>query len=540
MPVADLPTDLVGYLTTALLGATPRNIRYLTKRGLLPERVKFAWNPDLCLVQGECGYLVHAVAPSDEPDWSPEIPTWVTKPFASIKDSYRKTKLLILVRGSKAGTTWKVAGKLAEQCAALGAGLAFEVSQGLCVALPPGFVMPRKPRSASEGGHVPSWVLDRIILCKGFSPYLAKCFARFERVYRREAVSAAPSYDHEADLLFKFAKEVARGDQRLFLPIDRLHELKEWERRRGPARSRDHFFHTFNNLLLGYLLLGMTLIDRPRSAVPDRYIGGEAKLAPWEVLWLLTCLLHDRGYIAEKFWSTLSVTHAFTDQLPDDQPVPESVARALNDAWETQFREARTDLRDLYEKLTGSWSPGRFKKETGDRFEEALRKAYFDGKRASHSLHSGLDLITTCNSDKTAKRSMYNPKKALAACEIAALSMMFHDQHCRQILREGGILPLAFEDLPFAATLMFVDAIQDDRRDVTKSTFQRRGVLEDLTITMINGIASVRATVCLPLVELQYWPAKIQEYEDVMKWLNTASRARFSIDYKTRSWNLTR
>ena len=78
------------------------------------------------------------------------------------------------------------------------------------------------------------------------------------------------------------------------------------------------------------------------------------------------------------------------------------------------------------------------------------------------------------------KHRHYDEEKAYKACEIAALSMMFHDQHCRRIFDESEIRPLAFEDLTYAAALMFVDAIQDDRRDVTKNKFPKHGVLEDL------------------------------------------------------------
>ncbi|OFW08849.1 MAG: hypothetical protein A3G20_00680 [Acidobacteria bacterium RIFCSPLOWO2_12_FULL_59_11] len=538
MPQAELPDNLVDSLLASLPGkerAVPTKLPSLTRRGLVPAKNKFKWEPDLCLLQGQFCHLVHAVAPPDMPDWVPEIPSWVEDPFQNIKHRYTKTNLLILVREGGGTPAWKIAGKLAEKCAALRSGLAFETSRGLCLALPPGFVLPPKPKSKTEAGHVPSWVLEQIGSCKGFSTHFAGCFESFDQRYRRATARSAPTYDRESELLFTFAKCIAWGDRRLFLPVDRVHELKEWERRRGPKRSRDHFFHTFNNLLLGFLLLGTTLRGRSPSAVPDRYIADSAHIAPWEALWLLTCLFHDRGYIAEKFWSTFSVNHAFTDQLPDEQTIPEPIATELNNAWETQFREARTDLRELYERLMRHWAPTRFR-EASNKFDDALRKAYFDGKRTSHSLLSGLDLMTSCCSDPTVKHKNYDKQKALSACEIATLSMMFHDQHCRRIFAESQISPIAFEDLPFAAALMFVDAIQDDRRDVTKNKFPKHGILEDLKVNNENGQTTVSATVCLPLVPLEYWPAKIQEYEGVMHWLNSASQARFVIDYKSRAW----
>jgi len=110
--------------------------------------------------------------------------------------------------------------------------------------------------------------------------------------------------------------------------------------------------------------------------------------------------------------------------------------------------------------------------------------------------------------------------------------MMFHDPYCRQTLQVNGVSPIPFELLPYAATLIFVDAIQDDRRDISTSSFPAKCVFEALTI---NGAQKeVAATVDLSSIDIQHWPGKIVEYEGAMDWINSASDTKFTIDYRTK------
>jgi hypothetical protein len=349
------------------------------------------------------------------------------------------------------------------------------------------------------------------------------------------------SYDDESDLLIDFARDVRRGDPRVFVPLGLLSTLGEMERRRKVGVNRDHFFHTFNNLFLGFLILGELFSNRGKSKAPDRYIRdttGRSKLLPWEVLWSLTCMFHDPGYIAEKIWLTLSYAYGFPNQLSSEEPPPEQIRDQLNNAWDVHHKEIGEDIVSLFQRLKREkeWAPPRFGKIEASAFESALRKSYFDGVRVGHSLQSGLHLIGYCVTDPTPTREGYSPKVALTACEIAALSMMFHDQHCRDVMRQWEVRPLAFEHLPYASVLMFVDALQDDGRDITVNRFPRHGVLEDLEIFTEDNRKTVRARVCLQELPLTWWPGKIEEYENVMRWINAESKTKFVIDYQTRAW----
>ncbi len=80
---------------------------------------------------------------------------------------------------------------------------------------------------------------------------------------------------------------------------------------------------------------------------------------------------------------------------------------------------------------------------------------------------------------------------------------------------------------------MYVDCLQDDRRDISKSRFNKHGVLASVAI--IPKDRRVKAQVCLPEVPVKGWPGRIAEYESVMGWINANSDTRFTIDYRSRA-----
>lgn len=48
---------------------------------------------------------------------------------------------------------------------------------------------------------------------------------------------------------------------------------------------------------------------------------------------------------------------------------------------------------------------------------------------------------------------------------VAALSMIFHDWRVRREIVETGLVAVRSSRLPYATMLMFIDSIQDDRRE---------------------------------------------------------------------------
>lgn len=503
------------------------SISELKKAGFVPKLLPFG--PDSCLWDGKHSHLIYALA-------TDELPRWVVEAQGKIKN-FRKTRVTIVAVHSASTVGYKNANKVAEHCIELGYGLATESHEGCFLVFPPGYSVRAQCSARSELGHVPSWLRGELLNATGLSNYLRKALAKLNTDYERAGHDGDISFDDECQLLIEFAHALRRGDRRLFVPVDQLTMLKEFEHAGGNPGARDHFFHTFNNLLIGFHLLNNLIPNRSRSAVPDRFIapapGADSPdLKLWESLWALTCLFHDPGYMGEDYWSTFAVALGAQPKSDSDDPIPEEVATRINNAWETEFLEARTDLVELFKRVAGLWDlSGTSAGGPSADFDPALRRAYFDGRRCGHSLVSGLNLIKLCRGARGVRHRKYDPEKALKAAVIAALSMMFHDRHARHTLASNGVPPISFEDLPYAVALMFVDALQDDRRDIETSTFPEEGVLESVSVHRGN----VLATVCLPRIPARYWASKIVEYQSVMGWIKSASQAEFKIDYRTKA-----
>lgn len=522
-------------LTTALSQAIRAGLRRngplrevpvseLKKRRILPKG--FAFGPDLCLLDKNGYHLIHAVGVA-------LIPEWVIKGQEQLK-SVANVSITIVATHSSETPGALIASGLAEACLKHGFGLAVESPDGVFPVWRSGYGTTRLRTRIMERGHIPSWLRDELLKCVGFSDYLKRALDRFNVRYQKLIKTCAPSNDDEADVLLDFAKEVSKGDRRLFFPLGLLHVLQEWERSGGNKGKRDHFFHTFNNLFLGFLILGHAMTGRKKNDIPDRYIlspAGVAQLRLWESLWTLTCLFHDPGYMGEDFWGTFAFSIGIERQQNLAADLPESVAVAINNAWETDYLEARTDLVELFKRVSGCWAPAGFGEDASRAFDQAIRRAYFDGKKCGHSLISGLYLIRRCRKDEAAKHAQYDQGAALTGCIIASLAMMFHDPHTRETLDSHGIPSLPFDQLPYAAVLMFADALQDDRRSIRTTEFPKKGVLEAVQVD--SAQRTVSAQICLPRLTVDKWPWKIVEYESVLAWINRASEMKFTIDYRS-------
>jgi hypothetical protein len=519
--------------------ARVKSLESLIRGGKVPRGL--SWRPELCMARGKTAILVHPLV-------AQEFPSYLETALAQLRKArFKNTHVLLLARDitTEAGDenpperipAHIVALRVADRALTLGCALAFESEGRVFTVFSHGYKPPALAASGEETGHIPRWLYSAVAGTHAFSPYLKRSLEAFGKEYAQATKRKSITNDREAEILLKFAKRVTRGDVRLFFPLGQLSVLREYEMAKANSRTRDHFFHTFNNLLLGFYILGKLFGTTRYISDLDYFINGDAskaKMYPWESLWFLTCTFHDPAYIAEKFWGTVRFTYGVEhDQGAEDGEIPASVKQNIRDMWETKFVGPRADLNDLYKRTIRKWIPPTLQKPTGNTFDTAIQKAYFDGTNTSHSLVSGLRLINLCRTQDVPRGKNYDSSLSLVACEIAALSMMFHDQRCRGILQTGGIPPIAFEHLPYASLLMFVDALQDDRRDISLSRFRKNGILQNVSIAP-NPVV-VRAVVDLREAPVRGWAPRIAEYEAVMAWINSKSSARFEIEYRAQA-----
>ena len=501
------------------------SLRELRRKRRIPKNLGFG--PDFGIDSARQLTCVHKLA-------TPALPDWVQKAQAKLHGKHN-VGILILAPHSPLQSGARLASSVADHCLQRSLGLAFQAPQNIHLVFPPRYKANPPCTSPNEAGHIPGWVLDALANSVRFSDHLGTALKLFVKRYRDLTKSGAPSDNLESRLLFNLADQIAQGDPRLFFPLDRLHVLKAFESSKANQPARDHFFHTFNNLFLGFVLLERLFPPKRNNAIPDRFISDlkkKAKAKLWESLWALTCLFHDPGYLAENPWDTLAFSLGVPGDGKESPPVPDAMKDGLIAAWDTEYVEPRTDLLQLFARTCGHWSPGISGKDLTARFDPGLRKAYFDGERASHSVVSGLSLIKLCSNDSTTHELEYEKVTAVTACEIAALNMLFHDKRCRDTLIEAGVPAVPFELLPYASVLMFVDALQDDRRDIRRNVFSKHGVLNSIEVD--GQRQKITAKVCLRELPVSGWPHRIAEYDSVTRWINGASDMQFEIDYASQ------
>lgn len=495
----------------------------LDRRRFPPE---FRFGPELTISVGHRLYLIHELAIG-------EIPPHVRKAAEQI-GSRANLNIIALARLAPGEDPAVFGSAVISDCAGLGIGLFLESPNGVVAVLPPRFRLPRRREAPeNEFGHIPSWLLERIERSQTFSVYMTRSFSRFIMRYRNATRRSAPAASIESRLLHRLAEAIADGDKRLFFPHHLLHTLEGYEEGGADTGSRDHFFHTFINLFTGFVLLGELFEDRRDTAHPDRFLRdnkGIAKSKIWETLWSLTCLFHDPGYMGQNLWSTLHSVFGVPFNAREAPEMPEAMTDMIARIWE-QYGVARSDLLGLFKRTCGYWQPESCGPDVTDHFDPALRSAYFGEAGPNHSIISALGLIQRCRNYTSYRGKKYDPNMALRACEIAGLSMLFHDQRCRMKLEAAGLLPVAFEELPYASTLMFVDALQDERRDVESGSFPRQGLLDSLTVDPAQRL--VTASIDIRRTPATRWPFLISEYENVTSWINRDSDTRFIIDYRS-------
>jgi hypothetical protein len=375
--------------------ASETTLEVLISAGKLPQ--DFGWQPSMCVTRGDETILVHILASS-------EIPPYLENAIKKLrKDNYENVYVLVVARdltleAPEDGPPTRLtapyaASAVAEKAMGLGCALAFEAEKSVQLVFDGLYQAPPKcAEIGKETGHIPKWLYSGLAARSDFSPGLQKLLKRFAADYDRATRKQSITNDREATLLLDFARSFAKMDKRFFLPVEHLETLRQFEMS-GATRARDHFFHTFNNLLLGFHVLGRLFSGEKVIAEPDKFIQIKSKgtkLNPWEVLWFLTCMCHDPAYMAENFWASFRFNFGIGAGAGNDAEIPEQVKEQIRDVWDSQFAGPRQDLHDLYNRTVRKWVPPTIKKKGADLFDDALKKAYFDGRVASHSLISGL------------------------------------------------------------------------------------------------------------------------------------------------------
>jgi len=352
--------------------------------------------------------------------------------------------------------------------------------------------------------RIPQWILEEISSLSNLDQGFIGALKGFRKRYLALIDSGRISDETQDDLIKRSLKSLLNQDERFvadFTPLDLMKflELTLYE------SVRDHYFHTFNNFLLGCIV-----IDRCHNSFA--HFRQSCHLQPnafsIEYVWLLTVLFHDVGYPIQKMRETSKMIFG-VDSITDEQ-----VGAERGRAWETpEYRMARGQLVSMFDYLTqddleSSWSADPYPLKAGHPLDVAFAKSF---TTLGHAVASSMRMLAEFY--KSIPESVTQHRQFLLRhVFLAGVSIPFHDWPVRKFLREVGITRIRTSRFPFASLLMFIDSIQEDRR----GRVQEPDVLS--SISVVGNVVS--AEMELGNLSADKQREKQREAKDVQDFLN--------------------
>lgn len=338
----------------------------------------------------------------------------------------------------------------------------FRIAGQHCLIAPPGKLPRTTPKAIPHATRVQTSLLEVVAGHSGVSSLLRKRFRTLLGKYRRiEGMKQSERDSAEHTALIAFAKQ-ALTDMGLDSSRLKLTEFVRTIETSDLGAGRDHFFHSFQNYFLGV----QAIAERR-----DQFVRfNDVAALNWNVepqdVWFFTAIWHDVGYGMQNLEKLLGLT---VGNSPEDEAANVR-SGFLKDA---TTRDGLRVLSSLTARLLNpvrhvtGWLEPREHSRPSDaetRIAEVYQKNVV---RRSHGAFGALRLFRDYERDIEAMdpAQRHVLKQTIL---LAAVSMPFHDFWFRDQLREGfGGFHVRTDAMPFAALLMFVDSIQDDRRQLT-------------------------------------------------------------------------
>lgn len=293
--------------------------------------------------------------------------------------------------------------------------------------------------------------------------------------------------ESEASVLRESFEELISCDPRFAGSIGPLLSLRRFEQvwEASGVRFRDHFFHSFQDFLLGCLVIDAF---RPtfESFLHDAF-PSTSDMSP-EYIWLLVALYHDVGYLTQRGDEVLAARFgagATINPLTGEREaaLAEQEVALKDRLWQNHALNRRA-ITSLYDHLTqsnliGEWLPDTLSQPAHHSLDEAFRRSFLS--QQSHGAASAFRLLADI-SEYLGKAGTADKPFLQRHVYLAALSIPFHDWHVRRELVAEGMMQLTTSRFPFASLLTFIDSIQDDRRDPKEPPVAERDALEGLSI----------------------------------------------------------
>jgi len=349
-------------------------------------------------------------------------------------------------------------GAIAHHYLGLNCHLACEISgRGTLVPPPQGLVMGRSQKTQQV--RMPRFVLRELSRSAVFPQPLRRAVRQAYRAHAR--LTKKNNDEAEQDLLRAFGQTVMRamgfrsGALRAADVLRRI-EIAHWN------GNRDHFFHSFQNYFIGLIAVSQLVqVFEDCQVITDL----NWRVDPHSV-WFLTALYHDVGYATQRFQDITADIWGMGDS---GGVVSYTISQFLADP-KTQL--ALREISSLIYRLlclrqpASTWTPPTLSTRRSPEehcVENALADTVGEGHGPASALLLHRDLMPLINRMGVAKRDLLRQTVWMACC-----SMPFHDWRFRRALRlRLGSCQVPTNAMPYAATLAFVDSIQEDCRDLS-------------------------------------------------------------------------
>ena len=324
--------------------------------------------------------------------------------------------------------------------------------------------------------------------------YLADCenlkgkIGDLVRSFSKEYIEIKPEGNNENEMIKKFMEQIFTCDERFKLDADPINFMSVIEKiaTNPEVRIRDHYFHAFNTMMLGFMIIDKFYDKFDALAKKD---GSDIVL---EFIWMLTSLYHDIGYPVLLQQSLFRETYGLYGEQ-SLQVSDKCLQQDRQNLWDysKDYSFAITVLDSLFSHITNhvpeKWVFDGFPHQNQQTaFKDIMRTSFVE--EGAHGVVGALKLaLLTSQLVSSIER---NPDREFLYRHImlASMSILFHDSKVRDCFRNNSIQNIKAEDFPFPVLLTYVDILQDDRRDLTGSS-SRPDIFKDVEI--VNNIEIV-------------------------------------------------
>lgn len=320
-------------------------------------------------------------------------------------------------------------------------------------------------------------ILKYLSNCKNLQGDIGNLIREFSKIYLKEK----PEGDCENKMIKKFMEQILTCDERFKLDADPINFMSEIEKiaTNPEDRIRDHYFHAFNTMMLGFMTIDK-FYER-FNALAKKY-GDDIIL---EFIWILASLYHDIGYPVLLQQFLLCQTYGLEGEN-NSALIDGCVKQNKQGFWNSsEYGFIVEVLNNLFSHIAynkrGKWIFDGFPHPVqSTKFKKSVKTSFIE--KEAHGVVSALKLALL--TIKHIRDVVKNKDREFLYRHtmLASISILFHDSTVRKSFIENSIKNIRAEDFPLSILLTYVDILQDDRRDSTGSS-SRPDIFKDINIT---------------------------------------------------------